>query len=175
MSNVRQLVNLTEAEVFYIIDTLARTKSPAWTKQKFDKFFTPRTVDSNLLIELAAQFSDRIKSIRERYENTYDDIPIASNRCQLMMLQELYEFCCEEREVGVGAGGNPIIKADYPTARKCVETANQIAEREKIRKLRESEMERRPATIDMKADEDSDGTVTPRFTMKIVTAEDGDD
>ena len=170
MSNVRVITGLTEPEVFFIIDELAKVGSPQRIKRMFDTFFAPKSLDPNLIIEIAASMATRVQERRARYPlDSYDDIPIASTRCQLIFLQDLYDLCCEDREVGVNAAGEPIFKADYPTARKCVETSNQIVEREKIRKLKEKELETGSITMSSNSEDGEEN-----FMLQVIHSDNED-
>ena len=154
MPQFEKYSQLSEAQVYYIIECLASESNPVKAKDKFERDYG-KTIHLDLVLQVGLEQIDNIAKLRPRYQNSFDDIPIANERQQLIMLSELYEFCKEERPVAFNKNGDPIVKVEAATALRCIEVANRIVNQKKQNELKEKEIERKPYIVDVEGDDEN--------------------
>jgi len=162
MPQLQKYSSLTEAQISFIINSLAKDKQLDLVKSNFNKFFTGHNIDGGLILQVGVQHQKEIKELIAKYEVNFDDIRIANERNQLKLLDTLFDECLIPREVAIGKDGVPITKVDFNTALKCIEVAAKIVNQVKVRELKAD------STRASSTEDDPEISGPPKYEVSIV-------
>src|SRR5581483_417832 len=138
---LEKISSLTDAQIYYIVNALAKVNSsPESVKKSFDEFFAPSSISGNLLMQVALDHKEEVKALRQKNEErkkNFTDIKLYDDTEQFAFLERIAEYCMEERTVAFDREGNPISRAMPDSATRAVLGIGKLKMQLKLLEMKE--------------------------------------